>query len=162
MKKYRVILFSALGGLVPTLFFASWWNFKFIVNIAPGQIFYNRGYPFPFTGFPKGTYYYTNFFLDWLIFSIGIYLFLLVIFRSKKKNEEIVAIEWVTVETFGNRAEAEVEGTLLRAHRIKFRILGDDAGGMFPFPLQPRSGIELQVLKKDVIKAEKLIRLFSN
>lgn len=65
----------------------------------------------------------------------------------------------VTVEVRNTRIEAEIVKGRLEAAGIKAFILADDAGGMYPFPLQSGfSGVLIQVSKKDFVKAKKLLR----
>ena len=64
----------------------------------------------------------------------------------------------VLLKTYKTRLEAEIVKGKLEAYKIKSIILGDDEGGMSPFPFQPSStGIKLLINKKDYKKARDLL-----
>ena len=64
---------------------------------------------------------------------------------------------FVTIKIFNSRIEAEIVKGKLEASGIEALIIGGDAGGTYPFPLQPSQGVELKVEEKDVKKAEKIL-----
>jgi hypothetical protein len=65
----------------------------------------------------------------------------------------------VTVEARNTRIEAEIVKGRLEASGIPAFILADDAGGLYPFPMQSGfSGVLIQVRRDDFIKAKKLLK----
>lgn len=66
-------------------------------------------------------------------------------------------MKWKTIKNFSNRIEAELAKGLLEANDINANVRSDDAGGTRP-SLAFASGVELQVLEKDVQKAKELIK----
>lgn len=153
-------MISVTLGFVATAFFASWWNFMVLKEVVPGQIFYNRGYPVPFIGIPKGSIYTINFLIDWLVFSTAVYLVLSFsgTMKLRKKTAKVgYRPGWRVVGAYKDRIEAEVVASLLRANKIEHQILADDVGGTYPAPFAPKSGVELRVARKDFNKAKKLL-----
>lgn len=64
----------------------------------------------------------------------------------------------VTVTSCSTRVIAEIIKGKLATENIKSVILADDAGGMYPFPLQSGfSGIQIQVRKSDFSRAKKVL-----
>ena len=67
--------------------------------------------------------------------------------------------DFVVLNTYLTRLDAEIHRSKLEAYKIKTKLTGDDEGGMAPFPFSPSStGIRLFVLKKDYKKAKDLLR----
>lgn len=65
----------------------------------------------------------------------------------------------VTVTVCNSRIEAEIVKGKLEASNIPSIISADDAGGMYPFPNQSGfSGVAVMVVKKDFVKAKKLLK----
>ena len=65
----------------------------------------------------------------------------------------------VCIKIVPSRIEAEIIVGKLTAYGIKAVIIGGDAGGVYPFPMQPTPGVEIYVHKKDVHRAHRLIRI---
>lgn len=99
--------------------------------------------------------------LHMVVFSVLHAAFFLIIF-NKKSHRKFITInypisDWVCIKTFVTRLEAEVAKGLLESSGILSRISSDDAGGSYPFPLQPSSsGTKLLVEKKNEVKAREL------
>jgi len=55
---------------------------------------------------------------------------------NRRPSYNYPMLMWVTVKTFNTRLDAQVAKGLLGANGILSRISSDDAGGMYPFPLQ--------------------------
>lgn len=63
----------------------------------------------------------------------------------------------VTVNSYSSRTEAEIAKGLLESNGIKSVIISDDAGGMYPFPMASKFGVELKISEKDLVKAKELL-----
>lgn len=66
--------------------------------------------------------------------------------------------EFITIQTFSNRIEAEIVKGLLESNNIRAIICADDAGGMRPAPLQYVAGVDLKVESSMYDKSKKLIK----
>ncbi len=74
--------------------------------------------------------------------------------------EEVVEYDYenfVTLRTYLNRAEAELDHSVLEANQIEAFISSDDAGGSRP-ELSFLRGVKLLIHQKDVERAEKLFK----
>jgi hypothetical protein len=68
--------------------------------------------------------------------------------------------DFVLLKTYVTRLDAAVHKTKLDANNIKSMIVGDDEGGMAPFPFQPTpNGVQLFVSKNNYKKAVALLSL---
>jgi len=66
----------------------------------------------------------------------------------------------VVVKTFGSRTDAEIAKSALAAGGIESYLDADDAGGMYPFPMSPKTnGVKLFIKKSDEAKAKKIVNL---
>jgi len=78
---------------------------------------------------------------------------------NRRPSYNYPMLMWVTVKTFNTRLDAQVAKGMLGANGILSRISSDDAGGSYPFPLQPNpNGVKLLVSKTDEAKARKLLK----
>ncbi len=50
----------------------------------------------------------------------------------------------VVVNSYSSRIEAEIEKGLLKTNGIESVLSADDAGGMLPFPMSYKFGVELK------------------
>lgn len=65
----------------------------------------------------------------------------------------------VNVKTFNTRLEAEVAKSFLKSKNIQAFVLGDDAGGAYPFPFKPsNTGVKLLADKKYSSKAKRFLK----
>lgn len=154
----KKIVFIQIIVLVLILVSSSWYNYYSIVEIEPGHIFYNRGYPFPFTGVPVGKIYYPNLVLSYLTLNLFFYFILYIDNFFIKMYSEKEKDEWVIIDYCKNKIDAELIGAKLKSNGINFKILSDDVGGMYPFPFQPRFGTKLYVHKDDLLNAKSVIK----
>jgi len=68
--------------------------------------------------------------------------------------------DFILLKTYTTRLEAEIHKSKLEAYKIQTQMIGDDEGGMAPFPFQPTpTGIKLLVHKNDYKKAKDILNL---
>jgi len=64
--------------------------------------------------------------------------------------------DYVVLETFYNRIEAEIAAGLLESEGIETMIMADDAGGTYPM-LQFLRGVKLMVAAEDEAQAREIL-----
>jgi len=66
----------------------------------------------------------------------------------------------ITIKTYGNRVEAEIDKGLLENNKIKAVVSSDDCGGLYP--QLSSGGVRLVIQEKDTEKANKILGITNN
>ncbi|MCK5044117.1 DUF2007 domain-containing protein [Candidatus Parcubacteria bacterium] len=66
----------------------------------------------------------------------------------------------ITIKTYGNRIEAEIDKGLLENNNIKAVISSDDCGGLYP--QLSSKGVKLIIQEKDTEKANDILGIINN
>lgn len=66
----------------------------------------------------------------------------------------------ITIKTYGNRTEAEIDKGLLKDNNIKAVVSSDDCGGLYP--QLSSGGVKLIIQEKDKERVNKILGITNN